>query len=361
MTSSSRFDIWVGSELGLLKGVTLCKDVFTNYGDIKMVDKSKSILTMCKQKENILVGLRSGTIRTFNTSSREYKESSLSCVASAPVRGLVALKNGNVLSCTENGVVQHWKDSECLTEKSVGDDIRAMSGSVNPDIFATGGQENDIKIWKLDNMDKPIFAAKNVRNDFLNLRVPIWVSALEFLRNDTNKVVVGSGHHSIRLYDRRDKRRPVIDTDWHEHPITALAVKKGNASVIVGNSAGYMADIDLRTGKQVGGFKGNSGSIRSIVCHPSQPIVVSAGLDRFLKVYDLTSRKILKKIYLKSNLNSIVLRDGDLQLIEPPHAEKREYCDSGIEENGAGSDEIWEKMEAVSDKKKRKLSKKKKT
>lgn len=135
-----------------------------------------------------------------------------------------------------------------------------------------------------------------VRNDFLNLRVPIWVSSLEFLRNDANKVVVGSGHHSIRLYDRRDKRRPVIDTDWHEHPITALAVKKGNSAVLVGNSAGYMGEIDLRTGKQVGGFKGNSGSIRSIACHPTQPLGVSGGLDRFLKVYDLISRKLVKKV-----------------------------------------------------------------
>ena len=37
-----------------------------------------------------------------------------------------------------------------------------MAGSVNPDIFATGGKENDIKIWKVDNMEKPIFSAKNV-------------------------------------------------------------------------------------------------------------------------------------------------------------------------------------------------------
>ena len=57
-----------------------------------------------------------------------------------------------------------------------------------------------------------------------------------------------------------------------------------------------MGEIDLRTGKQVGGFKGNSGSIRSIACHPAQPLAVSGGLDRFLKVYDLVSRKLVKKV-----------------------------------------------------------------
>ena len=30
------------------------------------------------------------------------------------------------------------------------------------DIIATGGQENDLKLWQLKNMDKPIFTAKNV-------------------------------------------------------------------------------------------------------------------------------------------------------------------------------------------------------
>ena len=47
-----------------------------------------------------------------------------------------------------------------------------MAGSVNPDIFATGGKENDIKIWKVDNMEKPIFSAKNVSLCVLSL---FWV------------------------------------------------------------------------------------------------------------------------------------------------------------------------------------------
>jgi len=357
--STPRYDLWVGSELGLLKGVVLGRDSFTNYGDIKMMDKSKSITTMCKYRENqVLVGLRSGEIKHFDTKTCQYTNTQYKCPSSA-VRGMIVQKNGSVLSCTESGVVQLWKDSLCVLEKSAGDDIKAMVGSSNPELFATGGQENDIKIWKLDAIDKPIFAAKNVRNDFLNLRVPVWVSAIEFFRGDTNKVVVGSGHHSIRVYDRRDKRRPVIDTDWHEHPITALSIRKGNSSVVVGNSAGYMSEIDLRTGKQTSGFKGNAGSIRSIVCHPTQPYVLSAGLDRFLKVYDLNTRKMLKKIYMKSNLNSIILSDGDLHLTEHQVPEKREHPDA-IEDELKKSDELWEKMEAVNDKK-RKKSKKRKT
>ena len=32
----------------------------------------------------------------------------------------------------------------------------------NPHIVATGGKENDLKIWNLNMPDEPIFRAKNV-------------------------------------------------------------------------------------------------------------------------------------------------------------------------------------------------------
>ena len=41
-----------------------------------------------------------------------------------------------------------------------------MVPSSSPDIFATGGIENDVKVYQLDNMEKPLFVAKNVRCKF---------------------------------------------------------------------------------------------------------------------------------------------------------------------------------------------------
>ena len=98
------------------------------------------------------------------------------------------------------------------------------------------------------------------------------------------------------MYDTRVKRRPIFDVEYHEHPITAISITNGNNTVVVGNSAGYMAEIDIRTGKEVGGFKGNCGSIRDLSCHVSQPYVVNCGLDRFLKIYHLSTRKLEKKV-----------------------------------------------------------------
>ena len=46
-----------------------------------------------------------------------------------------------------------------------GKDIyRMRQDSENPYIVATGGKENDLKIWNLNTPDEPIFKAKNVSN-----------------------------------------------------------------------------------------------------------------------------------------------------------------------------------------------------
>ena len=127
--------------------------------------------------------------------------------------------------------------------------------------------------------------------------MPVWISAIQFFNGSTNEVVVGTGNHTVRVYDVRVKRRPVLDFEYHEHPITALSLTRDNKTVVVGNSASYMAELDLKmAGKVVGGFKGNTGGIRDIHCHPTQPYVISCGLDRFLKIYDLSTRRIEKKV-----------------------------------------------------------------
>ena len=62
------------------------------------------------------------------------------------------------------------------------------------------------------------------------MRVPVWITDIEF-SNDTSeqtKIVVGTGHHQVRVYDPRSQKRPVVDVEWHEHPITAVSVSSDN-------------------------------------------------------------------------------------------------------------------------------------
>lgn len=120
----------------------------------------------------------------------------------------------------------------------------------------------------------------------------------------------------------------------------------------VGNTHGQIALLDLRKGLVRGCLKGLTGGVRGLQCHPSQPVVASCGLDRFLRVHGLEDRRLQHKVYLKSRLNCLLLASGPLGDAGGPAAgeESRE-----VKEEGEGSgDEVWDTMERVEETPKRK-------
>ncbi|XP_039583436.1 WD repeat-containing protein 74 [Passer montanus] len=103
-----------------------------------------------------------------------------------------------------------------------------------PHLVGTGGKENGLKVWDLQRPQEPLFRAKNVRNDWLDLRVPVWERDLHFLPG-SQRVVTCTGHGQVRLYDPSSpQRRPVLDATFGEAPLTALALPAGDTSVLGG-------------------------------------------------------------------------------------------------------------------------------
>jgi len=353
MVQNNKYDVWVGSELGLLKGVTLSSGQFDNYGETKALDKSQAITSMSTNVSQVLVGLKDGSMKQFDSNLFQYSSDVL-CCGSTPVRGIVATPDGMTLTCTEDGLLKQWKENNCLLEKKIGSSIETMVANSSSTLVAGGGEENDLKIWKVEDMEKPVFTARNVKNDFLNLRVPVWITAIRFFKDSDNEIVTGTGNHNIRVYDTRVKRRPVVDFEFHEHPITAMTITGRNKSVIVGNSAGYMSELDITSGREIGAFKGNAGSIRDIRCHAVQPFVVSCGLDRILKVYDLSTRTLEKKIYMKSNLNCIHVSDEELVLSVKVKEEDEIEKSKDADEEEKDGEEMWDNMQVISEKRRKK-------
>lgn len=67
--------------------------------------------------------------------------------------------------------------------------------STNTPIFIPpGGKENDIKLWLIGE-HRPIFQAKNLANDWLQLRQPVWVTDLCFLPGEGGRLVVGCSRY----------------------------------------------------------------------------------------------------------------------------------------------------------------------
>ena len=45
-------------------------------------------------------------------------------------------------------------------------------------VFATGGREKDLTVWDVVTQ-KQVFAARNVKHDKLDMKVPIWITDVQ--------------------------------------------------------------------------------------------------------------------------------------------------------------------------------------
>uniref|UniRef100_A0A8C6XFQ7 WD repeat-containing protein 74 n=1 Tax=Naja naja TaxID=35670 RepID=A0A8C6XFQ7_NAJNA len=386
--------VWVGSETGILKGINLQKKQATNYrmGETTL-SRREAVTAMCwgdSYESEIFVGCFDGSVRLFSTEKGKFIESRECQGGEGPFCGLAVL-DGSLITCVESGLMKIWRDSSSENvEIQVGPGVcRMRQHSQQRHRIATGGKENCLKIWDLHQPQEPVFRAKNVSSllacldlclhtlgslpwacnfglgesplcihvtsvylsqvchDWLDLRVPIWDRDMEFLPG-SEKIVTCTGHHQVRIYDPScPQRRPVLEVNFGEYPLTALSLTSDANAVVVGSSHGDVAVIDLRQGRLVKCLKGFAGSVRAIRCHPTLPVVASCGLDRFLRVHNLQSQHLEHKVYLKSRLNCLLLASR-----EKWESEDFEPSINLQDEVKEEDDELWNSMEVVASKRK---------
>ena len=360
--------IWIGSELGYLKSVDASKNIVKNYGEGNQEGRNHAASALAwkdDKEEKILIGTKSGQIRTFSVDTESFDDSFLECGETSIVG--VMVHDGTTVACDTKGVVSVWDGNERKFHKQIGDEIRTIKqNKYKRNYMASGGKENNLKLFDVEQIEKPVFAAKNVRNDSLDLRRPVWVTDIDFIDGEECKIVVGSGYHKIQVYDTRKQRRPIDEINWEEYPITSISMASNGNDLIVGNTTGSMASIDLRKKQKNGSFKGIAGSISSIKCHQTQGFVICAGLDRFLRIYDEKTRGLLQKFYLKSRLDCTLLSEhlygddifGKKTSSESADIKKKEIGNTEGNDDG-DDDEIWNEMEVAIDDTKEKRKKKK--
>ncbi|XP_066507485.1 WD repeat-containing protein 74 [Hoplias malabaricus] len=339
---------WVGSETGILKGVSFSKKKAFNFCEMSSVSREQEICALAwgdPHESEVLVGCVNGTVKTFSTEKGVFTESRV-CgdFTEGRFTGL-AVTDRSLVTCVESGLMKIWTEgrSEAVEVNVGGGVCRMRQDPSQLHRVATGGKENPLKVWDLERPDTAIFTAKNVANDWLDLRVPVWVRDMAFIPN-TEKIVTCTGHHQVRVYDpATPQRRPVLEAVFGEVPLTALTLLNGHDRVAVGNTHGHIGILDLRKGLVRGCLKGVSGSVRALQCHSSSPLIASCGLDRFLRIHNTEDRSTVHKVYLKSRLNCVLLSSRDLELIGSDVASGREE----VKEEDEERDEVWDSMEMV--------------
>ncbi|XP_064621391.1 WD repeat-containing protein 74-like isoform X2 [Lineus longissimus] len=309
-----------------------------------------------KSETKVSYALKNRAVKTYDVETGDVDDELECSGGEGKLTGLEVYDN-HYISCVESGALRVWDESGAVkTEIEAGENVcKLVQNRWKPNLVATGGKENDLKVWDLSNPTDVLFKAKNVKHDWLNLRVPVWILDMSFLP-DSQKVVMATGHHQVRVYDPSAQRRPVLSMEFDEYPLTAMGLVANEYQVVVGNTHGKMGLLDFRKGKLLHCFKGFAGGIRSIECHPTLPLIASCGLDRFLRIHDLNTKKLLHKFYLKSRLNCLLMKSDGWETVPGGEeiTETAEDAEEGMEDGEGGEkDDLWDNLDEVRDRKRK--------
>ncbi|CCF59377.1 hypothetical protein KAFR_0G03450 [Kazachstania africana CBS 2517] len=240
-------------------------------------------------------------------------------------------------------------------------------------IIAYGGEENPIKLIELNNTNEElnqIWEAKNVANDRLDMRVPVWPTGLQFLNpqqnpSDKSKLnyqfvcVTRWGH--LGVYVTQHGRKPLhyIDLLPNREPLTRLAMvgnltKLGNLNETDINNFTFVTPDTKKDiwkfnekGRLLGKYgKGDIVGASTFVTITNNKYLLAGGLDRYLRVYNVTSCKLIAKVYVRSKVNFIKMLDDEDILIPTPAAIDKQKTKRKIsEETEDDAEDLWEKLE----------------
>uniref|UniRef100_A0A8C4R983 WD repeat domain 74 n=1 Tax=Eptatretus burgeri TaxID=7764 RepID=A0A8C4R983_EPTBU len=259
MAQPSVQHVWLGAQTGLLKGemFNVVRKNATNFSEFQSPGREHEVCAMCW----IHLACRNGLVKKFDTGSAGFVSERDCTGGEGTFRG-VATWGSSLITCVQSGLLKVWEEDPLnQVALEVGRDVYKMrQNPESPQIVATGGKENNLKIWDLQNPLKAVFKAKNII---------LWQSPDN---------AFSTLSHSPLCF----------------------------SSVVVGNTHGQVAVVDLRRGMVGCCLKGFS-----------LPLVASCGLDRFLRVHDLRNKQLLHKVYLKSRLNCLLLSSKENWEVSP--------------------------------------------
>jgi len=234
-------------------------------------------------------------------------------------------------------------------------------------VFAFGGKDVNLEIWSSTSQGSsnylksffPSWSAKNVRNDEYNLKQPVWVSDLQFLDEQLRApdlgflVAICTRFHQVRVYDTRLSRRPIVNIEIGSSPLVSMVLGASDSEVIFADSHGKVTSFSLDKCVSNGNFAGPTGSVLSLDVHRpagEAGILACVGLDRFLRLFDMSTRASIGKIYCKTKMTSVLIVDGLLGSPAPPVSPpKRKKAKDGSTHKAEDdeSDSVWAKLPEI--------------
>ncbi|KAJ8099309.1 hypothetical protein POJ06DRAFT_198699 [Lipomyces tetrasporus] len=350
-------------------------------------------------KEYICIARKGGIIQLYDINPPHALFVEWKDMMHPPDDAFVGLEyvEGKLSSCTATGKLV-MRDLHSISDSTnhyytlLGEPINAFRVHPNqPNVVAYGGKERELEVSVIDNLyrrepdsnadsesdqssswciaatptgralsRRKLWKAKNVKNDELDLRVPVWISDIRFLdvnRDSTSdfKLVVSTRFGHVRVYETKYSRKPIVNVEVGDHPLIALSPYTSDTEIIYCDTNSTTARFNVINGRKGGHYSGAAGSILCLDSFfPDQesvsstistsddsnsressrqssmartasgdvPLLATGGLDRFLRVYNLQTRELVAKVFVGTKLSAVCIVDGSSTVPSEPLSER---------------------------------------
>lgn len=257
-----------------------------------------------------------------------------------------------ILAVSNKATLATWTFGNSTTPSIVSlpaiSEIQAVALQNN--FLAVGGKgaKNNLKVFDLTKWDEPVclFSAKNTLNPRLNADYLVDIRAICFTtREGAANLAVANADGQIFLYDFCRQSSALLIRQVLPKKTVLLSVSRAekDGSVIYTDVTGIIECYDLLKGTSYGRFKPQEGAVQSFSLENSS-ILITIAKDRFLRIFNYSTRVLLHKIYLKHPPNTLTITRQDWLATH-----SKQYEDSDDEE-------VWEEMTSVPDKKRTKTA-----
>ncbi|KAJ8593367.1 WD40 repeat-like protein, partial [Rhizopogon salebrosus TDB-379] len=196
----------------------------------------------------------------------------------APVRCLDWSPNARqVVSACENGTIRRWNPDtgqQIAPPIQTGQWVFVVKYSPQGDTFASGGENNMIRMWSKDG--ELLIEIRGHDDLVLSL---CW-------SKDGQRIFSGSADHTIRKWRSIDGGELAV-LRGHTNGVTSLCLTPDERHLVSASSDCSVRIWDLKTDQQVGDPLWHDDELRALVIFPDGHCFASAGLDHKIYIWSL--------------------------------------------------------------------------
>ncbi|KAJ1502880.1 WD repeat-containing protein 74 [Coelomomyces lativittatus] len=313
------------------------------------VDKSKSIqfmtLTEYEQSPVILLARQNGELDLWNPRTHALVKTLPVFIKETRYSGLLMLNSATCLVSNDEGdlVIVDLNEGQKVHSVSLHTPLSSLrNSSSHPHVVVYGGKTTDVCILDLNGSTTPPstsiqkykgfpnhsntswnggchlyypWKASHKKKDRLGLTIPIWISDVQFLNAECTRVVTCTAFGELKFYLSTQSRQPVRVVKLGDHPFRSLCLASPD-TLAVSTNHGQVYHYSFSKYTSLGTYKGATGAVSQVNVHDKAQTLVSVGLDRMIRTYNVTSRALTGKWFVKQRLQCVVFLNSSTESLD---------------------------------------------